>query len=353
MGALSTLLLLSADPARGSPLSLTETARFYGRGAHGVDSFIWQGQRLLSVPSYYGCGSNRGPASSDCASTAMYSLDAKRSALDPIGSLPTAGPSQTAHFTSRDGVVYVIVAENFDDKICFFALSEGRGGAAAHFERQRCFSVPGAGAMAIMEFKNTVVFVAASYHDNGWRTQSRVFVADALAGAALDFREVQKLETRGAHDAELAVLHGTLYLFFAEDRDATTPRIESSLLSWGVETQSFSLVQRIGTDGAHGAKMFVGPDGSAYIMIANFGDRHGARYSARSELWRKQRDDVVFSRFDAVDSQGATDVEHFVLQGRHFIALANEGDIGKRALQTSYVYELFVDDRAHGSELDL
>ena len=26
---------------------------------------------------------------------------------------------------------------------------------------------------------------------------------------------------------------------------------------------------------------------------------------------------------------GATDVEHFVIDGRHFIAIANEGDLGQ------------------------
>lgn len=352
MGAQSTLLLLSADAARGSPLSLTETDRVPGRGAHGVDSFLWEGQRLLSIPNYYGCGSSRGPAAADCASTAVYTLNAKTSALQQIATLPTAGPSQTAHYTSRDGAVFVLVAENFDDKVCFYAAAKG-GGAGPRFERRRCFSVPGAGAMAIAEFGDTLIFVAASYHDNGWRTQSRVYVADARAAAALDFREVQQLATRGAHDAELAVLDGTLFLFVAEDRDETTPRIDSSLYKWDAGAQMFVLVQRVPTDGAHGAKLFEGPDGSAFLMIANFGDRHGQRYSARSELWRKARGAPTFSRFDAVDSQGATDAEHFVLRGRHFIALANEGDVGKRAHQTSYVYELIVDDRAHGSEEDL
>jgi hypothetical protein len=283
----------------------------------------------------------------------VLTLDFKKSAFIMSGSLSTAGPSQTSHFVTRDGSAFIIVAENFNDAVCFFAISEEPSGRML-FSKHRCVSVPGAGAMAITEVDDTLVFVAASYHDNGWHTTSRVYTADARAtgAAALDFREVQRLDTRGAHDAELKEMHGTLYLFFAEDRDESTTRIESSLFAWHPDT-FFQLVQRIPTDGAHGAKFFICPGNAACLAIANFGDRRGQRYASRSEIWRKKPSDAVFSYFDAVDSHGATDVEHFVLHSRHFVAVANEGDIGKRLQQTSFIYELIADDRAHADDPDL
>ncbi len=46
--------------------------------------------------------------------------------------------------------------------------------------------------------------------------------------------------------------------------------------------------------------------------------------------------------FLQVESYGATDAEHFKIGDRHFVVLANEGDIQQRLYQRSVVYELSV-----------
>lgn len=58
---------------------------------------------------------------------------------------------------------------------------------------------------------------------------------------------------------------------------------------------------------------------------------------------------AAFELVAEVDSQGATDAEHFVMTSarghvRHFVALANEGDIGARLHQRSVIYELLASD---------
>lgn len=337
MSARTEVFLVTASRARGAPLYLTRTDAILGRGAHGADTFEFGGRLLATIPSYYGCGSARGPASPDCASTEVLAFAPEKSAFQRAFTLATAGPSQTAHYVARGGAAFIIVAENFNDQICFFEVL--RTGQPA---KRGCVDVPGAGAMAVAEAGDDIILVAASYHDNGWSTRSRVFIADArgVGAGALAIKETQQIPTRGAHDAELALLDGALYLFFAEDRDDASPRIESSVLVWVPAKRAFEPLQTIPTDGAHGGKFFVGPDGAAYLAIANFGDRHGQRYEARSEVWRKGRGDARFALFAGVDTHGATDVEHFVLAGRHFLAFANEGDIGKRLHQTSVVYEV-------------
>ena len=247
----------------------------------------------------------------------------------------------------------LIVGENFADAVTLFELDA----ATLLFTRRQSLSVPGAGSMAVFEAGDEVVLVAASYHDphTGWRTRSLVFAADARAGS-LDFSERQRIDTHGAHDADVAEAGGELFLFLSEDRSEASSRVDSSLHVWDREARRFRLFQAIPTDGAHAAEIFEGPDGAAYVMIANFGDRLGKRYAAKSTLWRQPHRGAQFELAAEVDSQGATDAEHFVVatargRARHFVALANEGDIGARAHQRSVVYELLASDGAAEQDL--
>ena len=41
----------------------------------------------------------------------------------------------------------------------------------------------------------------------------------------------------------------------------------------------------------------------------------------------------AFVLHEEIATFGATDVEHFVIDGRHFIAIANEGDLGQACWQ--------------------
>lgn len=109
----------------------------------------------------------------------------------------------------------------------------------------------------------------------------------------------------------------------------------------------FIEVQRIPTDGAHAAELFE-IDGTAYLAVANFGDRLGKRYASRSTLWREDEDEKKFVEVATVPTVGATDWEHFVLrspdtdEATHYLAVANEGDIQNRKDQTSHVYRVEV-----------
>ena len=66
---------------------------------------------------------------------------------------------------------------------------------------------------------------------------------------------------------------------------------------------------------------------------------------AKSSLW--QYDDVVakFRLVQEVDTKGATDWEHFVHGGVHYLAVSNEGDLngqenGGDFSQASHIYRL-------------
>lgn len=87
---------------------------------------------------------------------------------------------------------------------------------------------------------------------------------------------------------------------------------------------------------------------TCYLFVANFGDRHGGRYTFRSSLWRldssvggscsedgSDGSECIelptgrFTQIDSVDTFGATDCEHFLFEGEHYLAVSEEGDHGR------------------------
>ena len=204
-------------------------------------------------------------------------------------------------------------------------------------------------SIIVKEGEDDIFLIASSYHDNGWRTNTRIYRAKSLSTDEekdLQFVEHQRIITHGCHDAEIGQFKTGTFVFLSEDRSDSSSTIDSSLLVFNPSTRLFQLHQRIPSDGAHAAELFEGPDGAVYLFIANFGDRLGQRYASFSTLWRQESSSGgggqgQFIQIDQVASQGATDVEHFVLQGgRHFLGLSNEGDVGNRKHQLSVFYEL-------------
>ena len=341
MVANSTLYRVSLNPSSPSkPLALAPLQHFQTKGAHGADMFTVDSRTFLLLPSYYGCGTARGPApQSGCSSTAVLRREGG-AAFVPHQALFTSGPAQTAHTLLPSGAALVAVGENFADAVCLYTLRPH----APLFERlgAACLPVPGAGAVAFAPATpaNPLLLVAASYHDGGWATRSAVFAsADGTGG---DLRELQRVPTQGAHGVALRRFAHGLYLFFAEDRGEAGPKVGSSLLLWGEGAQRFEPLQALPTDGAHGARFFGTPDGECWLFVANFGDRLGGRYASRSALWRRGGGGggSVWEMAAEVPSQGATDVAPFELGGRTFLALSNEGDLGRRAHQLSAIYEV-------------
>lgn len=345
MEARSVLYRVVADGSGG--VALQPQQRFKGSGAHGADFFSAGGAAFLVLPFYYGCGSDRGPAKPGCGSTAVYKRVGGR--FVEHQRLATAGPSQTTHFTlPGTDTTWLLTGENFNDEVCVWELEAVSG---LFEKRGGCLHVPGAGAMAVAVegrggWAGPTLLVAGSYFDNGWATQSRVFrfVAEAAGGR---FEEVQRIDTLGAHGVALQPLGGELLLFFAEDRGASGPIVNSTLLRWEPASARFEVLQRLPTDGAHGARLLevqVGGIGIPHCFVANFGDRLGSppRYAARSALWRAAgpRGEPPWTLVAEVPSQGATDVTLLVVGGRTFLVLSNEGDLGRKTHQNSVVYRV-------------
>jgi hypothetical protein len=115
--------------------------------------------------------------------------------------------------------------------------------------------------MAVQIVGRSVILVVAAYHDNGWRTQSMAFRWTLPASSPktwkTEFTELQRFETHGAHDAEMIVFDKELFLFFSEDRDIVSTLLRSQLLVFDPRIDRFVVVQRLTTDGAHAAELFI------------------------------------------------------------------------------------------------
>jgi hypothetical protein len=131
---------------------------------------------------------------------------------------------------------------------------------------------------------------------------------------------------------------------------------------WDAALNKFVFFQSFSTDGAHGAKFFVSQNNQLYLTIANFGSRHDKRYSAISHIYLLSEDvtecatavspngdsvgsDCATERFKlqgSVPTTGATDWEHFSMNGFDFIAVSEEGDLsrGEASAHLSQVFRL-------------
>lgn len=106
---------------------------------------------------------------------------------------------------------------------------------------------------------------------------------------------------------------------------------------WSSEKGEYELLQKLQTDGAHAAELFE-VDGRVFLCVANFGDRQNKRYESRSTIWEFTEEEELndtsqdcssgidgeggscsstsfytsaakgsFKMIDSVDSYGATD----------------------------------------------
>lgn len=379
MGAKSVLYSVAIKQRSGGNLSLTEVQRFNTRGAHGLDWFtvkrsdagdeINQSFQFLVIPNYYACKRGATDADEKCEGTAIYREMRRKSDSAVFASfqkLPTYGPSQTDHFVAADGSAYIVVGENFNHEVCIFRFvkTDEQSSKLNHqyaFVKHQCMPVLGAGSIAVVEIGTRIFIVASSYHSSktGWTTQTLVFVAENIVGGetsvGVHFELHQEIETVGCHDANYAFVRGIHFVFLSQDRNSASPHVNSTLLTFNPATQLFQTLQQMATYGAHGAKVFEGPSGHAYVFVSNFGNRKKKKFKAVSTLWRQNtavvdasnaeevetaRTSFLFSEVAHVRTYGATSAEHFVLHNRHYIAVSSEGDLHGGLHQVSTIYEL-------------
>jgi hypothetical protein len=339
MSAMSTLHQLSSAP--DSSLETRYIHGFNTKGAHGMDYFTHDEKHFLVVPNYYGCehGNQRAV---DCQSTMVYLWHPESSRFEFFQHIATAGSAQTDHFLFHDDQ-YLVVAENFAGIISVHQLTKTRdmeGPSTYSFKKVQDLECAGTAAVALETLDDgSILLIGASYHDHGWQTRSHVYL---MKPEQSSFHRVQLLDTQGAHDVEMIRYQGAIYLFISEDRSDESSSITSGLWRWEQGTilsqngeiaesyDGFVLKNRVNTVGAHAAEFFI-LDDRLFLAVANFGDRHHKRIDTDSMIYELvHRDDGVdVVNACSVPSHGATDWEYFMLDGKSYLALSNEGDFDR------------------------
>jgi hypothetical protein len=106
-------------------------------------------------------------------------------------------------------------------------------------------------------------------------------------------------------------------------------------------------LQAVPTDGAHAAEFFV-MNGTLFVAIANFGDRHNARYHSNSSVFQyvvkegaNEQKVGSFQWQASVNTYGATDWEYFELSsGIAFLAVSEEADM-KRGVDSPFASRVY------------
>ena len=254
MSAESAVFKVAVDASAADSIALERVQTMRTKGAHGWDFFeTAHHDQMLVVPNYYGCGSQRGPATMDCKSTSVYRWNTGKRKFVRSQRLMTAGPGQTDHFLVG-GDTYLVVGENFDNKVTIWKDVRRK---SARLKNSRAHGNSGAGATAICRIDESTLFlVASSYHsgkkNHGWSTSTPVFQWSSAATKVSSRFPCSGLMGRNTR-CSVPLFRGH-YLFLSEDRDNAGSKIESKVMIFDHSTNRYAVSQRLPTDGAHAAE---------------------------------------------------------------------------------------------------
>lgn len=134
-------------------------------------------------------------------------------------------------------------------------------------------------------------------------------------------------------------MDGRVLIAIASDRQDKNTLINSPVFVFDEAEGRFKPFQDLPSDGAHGARFFEAFS-HTWLALANFGDRFGQRYNSSSSIWRLQPSGFV--KAGEVSTWGATDWEHFELNGENYIVVSQEGIIKDRMYQQGPIFKLQV-----------
>ena len=106
--------------------------------------------------------------------------------------------------------------------------------------------------------------------------------------------------------------------------------------------QKLEYYQRLATKGAYDIEHFI-LEGSHYIAVINHFDHGGAGFGVDSMLyryaWSNSEERNIFKPVQAISTDGGTACKHFEIRGQHFLAVANYFN-GSHAAIKSTIYRI-------------
>eukprot|EP00049_Salpingoeca_infusionum_P007446 m.121108 g.121108 ORF g.121108 m.121108 type:complete len:466 (-) comp13702_c0_seq1:114-1511(-) len=187
-----------------------------------------------------------------------------------------------------------------------------RAQASGNFDAAMEILVSGANDWEHFEISGTHYLVVASNVDTKQQANSEVFRWDGT-----NFVSFQQIATRDPADWVHFVIGTAHYLAVANQRDASTKHTDSEVFKWS-DDGIFESIQQIPTFGAFDWEHFV-INGVHYIAVANY--HNDVSFEIPSQVYKWNGG--TFVSFQAIPTRGAHDLCHFEMDDTHYLAVAN------------------------------
>ncbi|KAL8587413.1 hypothetical protein ACOMHN_062146 [Nucella lapillus] len=148
------------------------------------------------------------------------------------------------------------------------------------------------------------------------------------------FRLYQRLETQSAQSWEFFEIRNQFFLAVANYGNSTSSPSNSTVFKWRRRRKKFQVYQHLPTWTARDMEHFT-IDGQHYLAVANHAQ--GDKNLVDSVIYRWQEDSRDFREHQRIMTVGAYDWTHFSVGGFHFLAVANAFN-GRSTLIHSVLY---------------
>ena len=146
------------------------------------------------------------------------------------------------------------------------------------------------------------------------------------------FEKFQEIPTKGAAAVKLFSIGDDLFLVFANYHDDKS-KYKAKSVVYKMENKRFVLNQTLSTHGAYGIEHFT-IDGVHYMAIANHYDDDSYKQDSVIYKWSEGK----FEEFQAVSTNGASVLKFVTIDGEHYLAVSEYSD-GTTFSIDSFVYK--------------
>jgi len=134
------------------------------------------------------------------------------------------------------------------------------------------------------------------------------------------FQKFQEIATKCAADVKFFSIGDDLFLVFA-NHHGDKSRYKAKSVVYKMENHRFVLNQTLSTIGAYGIEHFT-VDGVHYMAIANHYDDGGYKGNSVIYKWSKGK----FEELQVISTNGASDLKFFTIEGEHYLTVAEYSD---------------------------
>ena len=145
------------------------------------------------------------------------------------------------------------------------------------------------------------------------------------------FDKFQEIPTKGATDVKLFSIADDLFLVFANYNGDNLGKKAKSVV-YKMENKRFVLNQTLSTSGPYGIEHFQ-IDGVHYMAIAN---HYVGGYKLNSVIYKWSTG--KFEEFQVISTNGASAFKYFTIEGEHYLAVSEHGDGSTNSID-SFIYK--------------